>query len=332
MTSPPVPILHTLIADDGVELAYATWEPSEGAPPPTDTATTTTSPTSSPTTPPSVLLLHGWSGSRRYWDPAIPVLTAAGCRVIAPDLRWHGDSGRPPAGHTVARLGDDLACLLAALARPPASVTGVGSSMGAAILWAHARDHAASGLARHVYVDQAPLQDRVPGWTLGSKGCYDAATLAGLQAAVRGDGAAFAAGNAAACLAQPIPAALAALLAAETGRADADGLARLMADHTANDWRPVLHQAAVLGEALVVIGGRSDIFPPAGCAAVADAMGPARAAAVTFTAGGHWLYLEQPAEFGALVAAFAAGGLAGVAGWGDVGPAGGGGGGGGGGV
>ena len=163
---------------------------------------------------------------------------------------------------------------------------------------------------------QAPLQNRAPGWTLGSKGCYDAPTLASLQAAVRGDIADFAAGNAAACLAQPIPGELSSLLASETARADADGLALLMADHTANDWRPTLKDIPC--EALIVIGARSDIFPPEGCSAVAGLMPAGRTAVVTFRAGGHWLYLEQPAEFGDLVAAFAVGGVAGVEGWGDV--------------
>ena len=53
---------------------------------------------------------------------------------------------------------------------------------------------------RVVYVYQAPLQNRTADWSLGSKGCYDAATLAALQAAVRGidpyNPIAFAKGNA----------------------------------------------------------------------------------------------------------------------------------------
>ena len=39
-----------------------------------------------------------------------------------------------------------------------------------------------------------------------------------------------------------------------------------------------------------------------------------RAKAVFFEGCGHWLYVERPAEFGALVAAFAKDGLAGVEG------------------
>ena len=139
------PTLHTLTADDGATLSYATWEPNKDAPPPS---------TSQPAPPPSILLLHGWSGSRRYWDPVVPMLLAAGARIIAPDLRWHGASGKPRTGHSLARLADDLAALLADLDRPPATLTSVGSSMGAAILWAHAARHKAQGVGRHVYVDQ----------------------------------------------------------------------------------------------------------------------------------------------------------------------------------
>lgn len=35
-----------------------------------------------------------------------------------------------------------------------------------------------------MFVDQAPLQNRAPGWELGSKGCYDEASLGNLKAAL----------------------------------------------------------------------------------------------------------------------------------------------------
>jgi pimeloyl-ACP methyl ester carboxylesterase len=87
-----------------------------------------------------VVLVHGWSGSRRYFDSVIPALARRGCAVLAPDLRWHGDSaeGSPPGGTShVARLGADLAELLAACAEAAAAprVLLVGTSMGAAVIW-----------------------------------------------------------------------------------------------------------------------------------------------------------------------------------------------------
>lgn len=86
----------------------------------------------------------GWSGSRRYWDTVVPRLAARGLSVLAPDLRWHGDSaaGSPPGGCShVARLGTDLVELLcgASGACPEAVVANplvlVGASMGAAVAW-----------------------------------------------------------------------------------------------------------------------------------------------------------------------------------------------------
>ena len=82
----------------------------------------------------------GWSGSRRYWDAVVPLLAAAGLCVVAPDLRWHGDSaaGSPAGGPChVARLGADLSELLAACEETRAAqrVLLVGSSMGASVAW-----------------------------------------------------------------------------------------------------------------------------------------------------------------------------------------------------
>lgn len=262
-------------------------------------------------TPPSpgrhtVVLVHGWSGSARYFDGVTAGLLARGCAVVTVDLRFHGASGplprpaRPtgatPPGAHVARLAADVDTVLTAL--DVADAVAVGTSMGASILWCYGELYGRGRLARIVCVDQAPLQNRVGGdgpdaWTLGSLGCYDGATLAGLQAAVRGDVAAFADGNAAACLARSVDADTLALLASETARADRDGLAALMADHTQLDWRPAVRVCP--HDTLVVVGARSAIFPPDGCAWVARAA--PRAQLVTFDDCGHWLYVERVAEF-----------------------------------
>ncbi len=174
---------------------------------------------------------------------------------------------------------------------------------------------------RVVYVYHALLQNRTPDWTLGSKGCYDAEKLAGLQAAVRavgpgddgdgGDENAFARGNAEACLSLPIPAELDALLARETNKASREALARLMADHTQGDWRAVA-RGLEGQEALVVTGSESRIYAVEVCRWVASNV--PRAKCVVFRGCGHWLYIERPDEFANLVARFAVGVLGGVEG------------------
>jgi non-heme chloroperoxidase len=320
MAAPPPPgEARHFSASDGARLCYAVAAPAAGAPPAAGVA----------------VLLHGWSGSRRYWDTVVPLLVARGLTVVAPDLRWHGDSaeGSVAGGPShVARLGADLAELLAACAEAAAQprVLLVGSSMGAAVIWfvrerARQRSRRCTLLTQRgalarlrrsyiecfgqarvagmVAVDQAPLQNRAPGWSVGSKGCYDAPTLANLQAALLADLGRFADDNAACCLAAPLAdAALGALLRAETLRCDGARLGALMADHTVRDWRALL--PLLRCPVLSVYGTASGVFPPEGCAAVGTAA--PRGANVPFQGAGHWLYLEQPAAFAAAVADFAA--------------------------
>ena len=56
---------------------------------------------------PPLVLIHGWSGSRRYFDLNIEHL-AKTSRVYAVDLRFHGESDKPAHGFHVHRLAADL--------------------------------------------------------------------------------------------------------------------------------------------------------------------------------------------------------------------------------
>ena len=262
---------------------------------------------------PPVVLLHGWSGSRRSYDECLPHLVSRlrpGRAVIRLDYRFHGDSALsrstaspaprrlPSSACTVPRLALDFAELLEH--ENLRGVTAVGASMGCAVLWCYFANHG-KRVGKCVFVDQAPLQNRVPGWTLGSKGCYDDATLQRLMKTVVNDLGAVADGNAATCLANPIPRSVAAILKHETKRCNPPrALALLMADHTKRDWRPLLHFVDV--PCLNVVGAKSGVFPVAGCLYVGDHV--PKAVNVVFPTASHFLYIEFPAEFGALVAQF----------------------------
>ncbi|MGA4791544.1 alpha/beta fold hydrolase [Nocardia sp. AB354] len=45
----------------------------------------------------TVVVLHGFPEDRHCWDAMTPALTAAGYRVLAPDLRGYSPSARPVA-------------------------------------------------------------------------------------------------------------------------------------------------------------------------------------------------------------------------------------------
>ncbi|MEU9038410.1 alpha/beta fold hydrolase [Streptomyces sp. NPDC048352] len=79
----------------------------------------------------AVLLVHGHPFNRSMWAPQAAALTAAGYRVIAPDLRGYGENPASGEQTLLADFADDLAALLAHLGIEQAVVGGV--SMGGQI-------------------------------------------------------------------------------------------------------------------------------------------------------------------------------------------------------
>ena len=78
---------------------------------------------------PAVLLLHGLTGNRHMFDEEVKVLQKY-VRVIAPDLRGHGDSTRP-ATYTLDSMIEDCVALIEELGLSRLSIIGV--SMGSYI-------------------------------------------------------------------------------------------------------------------------------------------------------------------------------------------------------
>jgi non-heme chloroperoxidase len=60
--------------------------------------------------PRTLLALHGWggAGTGHSWREVIRHLDLANLRIVAIDLRGHGESGRPHAGFTLERFGRDI--------------------------------------------------------------------------------------------------------------------------------------------------------------------------------------------------------------------------------
>ena len=270
-------------ANDGVRLHYVTRGVASNSVPP-------------------VVLVHGWSGSHRYFELNLePLADKTGGLVVAVDLRFHGESDRPSWGYHVARLAADLRDVLTELQLEQPTV--VGTSLGCAILWSFVELYGDAQLGKMVFVDQAPSQWLFPDWPHGSKGIYDPASLANIQNVVRSDMAGFARGNAECCLTRPIPESVLALITEETLKCDPEDLARVMADHAQLDWRPVLPRIAK--PCLNLYGTTSGCFPVEGTAKVGELIPGCRN--VAFEGSNHWLYLEEPERFNQLVADFAKG-------------------------
>ena len=279
----------TITTNDGVEIFYEHFG-----------STTVQQQAHTTVVKPVVVLIHGWSGSRHYWDLNVRLI-ARHCKVVTFDLRHHGDSEKPAVGFHVARLASDLRDLLVALELN--TVTVVGASMGASIIWSYFElfGNGDGRIAKAIFVDQAPLQNLAPDWRGGSTGCYDIQSLTRLQCRVVEDFKGFARDNARFCSSPAVPEDVLAVLESETLRASNTALAALMADHTALDWRPVLPTITV--PCLNMIGKKSAVFPYWGCEEVSRLLPNCRT--VYFENENHWLYIEQPNRFSKVVSLFA---------------------------
>lgn len=77
-----------------------------------------------------IVLVHGWALSARAFEPLLAPLASHG-RVLALDLRGHGEAPPAPPGHGIAGHARDLAALFAARGLQRALL--VGWSMGAQV-------------------------------------------------------------------------------------------------------------------------------------------------------------------------------------------------------
>lgn len=85
---------------------------------------------------PTLLFVHGWCCSHLFWGHQLPEF-AERYRVIAVDLRGHGESDKPDQDYTIAGFVDDLLWLMGELRlRQPVIV---GHSMGGVIAFNLAR-------------------------------------------------------------------------------------------------------------------------------------------------------------------------------------------------
>lgn len=101
---------------------------------------------------PALLLCHGWPELGHSWRHQVPVLVAAGYRVIVPDMRGFGGTDVPDAveDYTILHLVGDMVGLLDALKIESCAI--IGHDWGAPVAWHAAlmrpdRFRAVAGLA-----------------------------------------------------------------------------------------------------------------------------------------------------------------------------------------
>jgi pimeloyl-ACP methyl ester carboxylesterase len=90
----------------------------------------------------TVVLAHGWTEALRFWTYVIRRLERKGFRVVAYDLRGHGDSEPASGGdYGLRRFGQDLEAVLEATVPPERRAVVAGHSLGAMSIVSWAEEH-----------------------------------------------------------------------------------------------------------------------------------------------------------------------------------------------
>src|SRR6202453_2897530 len=101
-----------------------------------------------------VILIHGYPLSGRAWDKQVPVLLAAGRRVITYDRRGSGASSQPVTGYDWDTFAADLDTLINTLGLD--HVTLIGHSMGTGEVTRYLRGYGSAKIARAVLIGPIP--------------------------------------------------------------------------------------------------------------------------------------------------------------------------------
>ena len=254
-----------------------------------------------------LIMIPGWSQSAAEYGRNIDEL-AKGSRVIALDMRSHGESTNADSGHRIQRLAKDLAEVIEALGL--SSVDVLGHSMGSSVIWSYLDLFGPAKLRKLVIVDQAPMTAALPGWSDEEKkryGCLlpDVQSVAGFCGAVRAtssvDGTmAIIKGM----FTSAFPEADLRWIAEENLKMPRAAAADLLFDHCLNDWRDVIERTRLPS---LVVGGRKSIFSAESQEWIA-AVNPNATASIfeVHEGGSHFMFFENPQRFNAEVASFLA--------------------------
>jgi len=103
----------------------------------------------------TVVLVHGYPQTAYAWRRVVPLLVAAGLRVVVPEYRGAGGSSKPRGGYDKRTMAEDLYGLLYAQLGLTGPVTIVGHDIGAMVAYAFARSFPEQ--TERLVVMEAPL-------------------------------------------------------------------------------------------------------------------------------------------------------------------------------
>ena len=252
-----------------------------------------------------LVLIPGWSQTAAMYRHQLDGLGQS-YRVIALDMRGHGESDKPTHGYRIARLAVDTHDALVALNLR--DVTLAGHSMGCAVIWSYWEHFGSDRLSKLILIDQAPTATAWPGWTDEEKATAgtlcDPTSLYDTAVALSGPEGVKTTENFIANLffTTAFPQEQRTWVLAENLKFPRRYAARLWVDNLTQDWRDVIPRINI---PTLVFGGRASFINPKSQEWIGQQIPGVRVEIFDAHEGGsHFMWLENPTKFNEIVRAF----------------------------
>lgn len=238
---------------------------------------------------PPILLVHGWAANSGFFDGLRTTLSRTH-RILTPTLRGHPGSDAGAAPLTIQTLADDIAQFVDALGL--VSLTAIGWSMGAMVLW-EAAPKLGARLRGIVVEEMGPRLVNDATWRNGISGDYCADDVDATLDEIKAGWPAYVARFAPRMFAPGADPAVVTWTAAEMSRADPDAMASFWSSMAKQDFRATL--ARIATPMLVIGGAQSQVYPDGATAFVAHTA--PHAERIVISGAGHVPHLEAQSTF-----------------------------------
>ena len=251
-----------------------------------------------------LVCIPGWSQTAAQFKHQLTGLNDR-YRVIAVDMRGHGESDKPAHGYSIARLSKDVHDLLADLSL--ADVTLMGHSMGCSVIWSYWELFGSERLAKLVLVDQMPFITANPAWSVEEKeasgALFDPNSLyTNVNALAGPDGVKTTEGFIGAMFTPAYSKDEVAWVIKQNLKLPREYAARLLYDHATRDWRRIIPRINI---PTLVVGGKTSLVPWKSQVWIANQIRGSRLEIFEENEGGnHFMFMENSQKFNRIVRDF----------------------------
>jgi non-heme chloroperoxidase len=251
-----------------------------------------------------ILMIPGWSQTAEQFRHQLEGLSDR-YRVIALDMRGHGESDKPEFGYKISRLAKDVRDVIEALELNEVNI--LGHSMGSSVIWNYYDMYGPDRLSKLLLIDQMPMITSNPAWSeqerVDSGAIFNPQSLYETINALAGpDGVETTRGFIGNMVTKSIPEADKEWIIERNLRMPRQHAATLLYNHATQDWRDLIPR---LDLPTLVVGGRVSVVPWQSQEWIAGQVKGARLEIFEEEEGGnHFMFIEGHEKFNGIVADF----------------------------